>query len=55
MKKYHTCAQREVELSSPEVSMMEKVPKQRYVEIQAITFNNDDHTQIDNTGNIIFA
>ena len=42
-KKYNTHVQREVELSSPEISMMEKVPKQQYVEIRYIPFHNDNH------------
>ena len=54
-KKYNKHAQREVELSSTHFSMIEKVPKQQYIDIQPILFQNDDpiNAQLDNTGNIL--
>ena len=47
--------QREVELSSPELSIMEKVPNQQYVEIRPIPFHNENpiNYQLDNTGNVL--
>ena len=49
--------QKEAELSSPELSMINKVQKQIYVEIQSITFQNGYpmNTHLDNTGKIIVA
>ena len=41
-EKYNTHVQIEVELSLPELSMMEKGPKQKYVDILPIPFHNDD-------------
>ena len=56
-EKYSTHVQREVELSSPELFMMQKVLKQQYVEIQPIPFNNDDpiNSQLENTGKSLVA
>ena len=53
-KKYNTHVQREVGLSSPELSIMEKGPNQKSVEIQPIPFKNDDpiNYKIENTGKI---
>ena len=50
--KYKTHVQIEVELSSPDFSMTEKVPNQQYVEIFPISFQNDDpaNAQLDITG-----
>ena len=45
-QKYNTHVQREVELSSPEFSIMEKGPNQQYVDIRPITFHNDDHMNV---------
>ena len=41
-QKYNTHVQRQVELSSPELSMMEKGSKQKSVHIWPITFQNYD-------------
>ena len=38
-QKYNTHVQREVELSSPELSMMEKVPKQQYDAIWIVPYS----------------
>ena len=38
-EKYNTHVQREVELSPPELPMMEKVPKQKCIYIRPIPFN----------------
>ena len=56
-KKYNTRVQREVELSSSQLSMMETVPKQQSVEIFPITFHNGDpvDVQLENTGKILVA
>ena len=50
-----THVQREVELSSPELPMMERVPKQQYVEIRPKSFQNDDsiNDQLDNIGTFL--
>ena len=49
--------QREVELSSPELSMMEKKSKQKYAEIMPIPFHSDDHInyQLENRDKILCA
>ena len=56
-KKYNKHVQREVELYLPELSMMEKVPKQQPVEFWYTPFQNDDtlNDQLENTGNILVA
>ena len=56
-EKYNTHVQREVELSSPEISIMEKVPMQKSVMIWLITFQNDDplNAHLNNTGKKIAA
>ena len=47
--------QRESELSSPELSMLDKGPKQKSVEIQHMNFHNHDliNSQIEKTGNFL--
>ena len=47
----------EVQLSSPELSMIEKGPKQKYVDIRPIPFHNDDliNYHLDNTGKNVVA
>ena len=40
-KKYNTHVKREAELSSPELSMIEKGPKKKAVDIHPIPFQND--------------
>ena len=54
-KKYKTHVQREVELYSPELSMTEKLPKKKSVDIWPTPFQNDDpiYAQLDNTGNVL--
>ena len=54
-KKYNTHVQREVELYSPELSMTEKLPKKKSVDIWPTPFQNDDpiYAQLDNTGNVL--
>ena len=56
-KKYNIHVQIEVELSSPKISIMDKVPKQKFVEIRSTPFQNDDPTraQLDNTGKSVVA
>ena len=50
-----THVQRVVELSLPELSIMWKVPKQKYVEVLPIPFHNDYpvNYQLDNTGKFL--
>ena len=57
LKKYNTHVQREVELSSPELSVMKKRPRQESVEIHHIAFQNGDfiNDQLDNTRIFLFA
>ena len=52
-----THVQRVVELSSPELSIMWKVPKQKYVEVLPIPFHNDYpvNYQLDNTGKFLVS
>ena len=38
-KKYNTYVQREIELSPPELSIMEKGPKQQFIDLWPIPFN----------------
>ena len=56
-KKYSTHVQREVELYSPEISMMGKWPKQKYVDICPIPFNSYDliNAQLETTCKILAA
>ena len=57
MKEYTTYIQRGVELSSPELAMLEKVTKKQSVEIQYIPFHNNDllFERLDNIENILVA
>ena len=52
-----THVQRWVEISSPELPMMEKLTKHQYVEIQPIPFQNDYpiNAQLENTGKTLVA
>ena len=47
--------QREVEISSSDISMMKKQPKQKYVEIRPILFHNyyPLNYHLNNTGKIV--
>ena len=55
--KYNSHLQREVELSLPEISMMEKGTKKQSVKICPTPFQNDDpiNYQLENTGKISVA
>ena len=54
-KKYNKHVQREVELSSQELSMMEKGPKQQSIKIWPIPCQTDDNinSQTDTTGKVL--
>ena len=56
-EKYNTHIQRDLELSSPELSTTEKGPKQQYVDIRPLPFQNDDpiNAHIDKTGKSLVA
>ena len=53
-KQYNTHVQRGVELSSPDLSITEKVPKQKYADIFPIPLQKNDskNAQLENTGKI---
>ena len=54
-QKYNKHVKRKAEWSSQEPSIIEKIPKQKFVEIWPVQFHNDNpiNYQLDNTGNVL--